>query len=215
MKRNIGPILGIVFIVIVSLVVGVQYTSAHKELVEAQAAAISANTGGNGSSGVSTADSSLRTKMKEVTGYDYSRVKSDDMTAESLFKSIFTWDTYDEYMENRQQLLDMGVDADSYVMTTFFPELKQVTPDNGDEPYYVVNDGTESLNMAYGSMTSRVTGIDGNVYSYFAEVTITTETSYEKTDGNTQKTVGTAVCVLLYDVDGDGNMTNLDAYTIQ
>ena len=88
------------------------------------------------------------------------------------------------------------------------------TDESGNQTILYDDDGY-ALNMAYEGMPElSVTHIsDDGVYSYIALVTTSTEAEYETSDG-TQKKADTAECVLTFDMDEDGNMTNLMGYPI-
>lgn len=211
LKKNIGPIIGILCLIAVVCVAAWQYSDAHAYYVEAQTAQVESGKGGSGSS--TEIDKSLRTKMKELTGYDDARVKLDDKSAESFFRTIMTWDTYEEYNENRKLVMEKGVEEDSNFLTMFFPEIKIVTDEDGNE-YNDIDNGDGKLNMAFGSLSSRVINIDGDVYSYFAEMTVTSGASYKTTSGDKQSIAGTGKCVVTYDIDADGNISNIEGYTL-
>lgn len=214
MKKWVGPILGAVVLLAVGAVSVFQYTEARKALAEAQEAQLQAQKAAEEASPTESGlDKSLVSQMREVTGYDDSRVRSNKSDAEAFFRTIFDWADYDEYDENRKYALEQGIAEDSPFMTTFFPDVVQ-TDESGNQTILYDDDGY-ALNMSYEGMPEfSVTNISADgVYSYIALVTTSTEAEYETTDG-TKKTADTAECVLTFDMDEDGNMTNLMGYPV-
>lgn len=214
MRKWMGPILGAVVLLAVGAVSVFQYTEARKALTEAQEQQLEAEkVAEEDALTESGLDKSLVSQIREVTGYDDSRVRSNKADAEAFFRTIFDWADYSEYDENREYALEHGIAVDSPFMTTFFPDVVQ-TDESGNQTILYDDDGY-ALNMAYEGMPElSVTHIsDDGVYSYIALVTTSTEAEYETSDG-TQKKADTAECVLTFDMDEDGNMTNLMGYPI-
>lgn len=213
-KSYVGLIVSVIVLVIVAAVAGLQYSAAKKALSEAETLKLEFD-GSGPSAGDSSdvVDKSLRTQMKELTGYDDKRVKTDDMNAEAFFKTILKWDDYEQYNENRQEVIKRGVPEDSNFLQVFFPEIRVATDSEGNT-YNTLDNGDKQLNMDFGSLDIRVVGIDGDVYSYFGTLVLTTDTSYERTDGSEHDIVGTGKCIVTYDMDADGNISNLDGYVL-
>lgn len=212
MKKYIGLVISAVVLVVSIVGVGFSYANAKRGLAEAEQMLLDSEKQLE-STVQSEVDKSLRTQIKELTGYDDKRVKTDNMNAEAFFKTLMTWNTYEEYNENRQEAVKRGVAEDSYFLETFFPEVRVVKDADGNE-YNTIDNNDQQLNMSLGSLTTRVTKIDGDVYSYFGEMILTTDTSYERSDGSEHDIVGTGKCIVTYDVDADGNITNLDGYVL-
>lgn len=214
MRKWMGPILGAVVLLAVGAVSVFQYTEARKALTEAQEQQLEAEKAAEETSPTENGlDKSLLSQMQEVTGYDDSRVRSDKSDAEAFFRSIFDWADYSEYDENREYALKQGIAEDSQFLTTFFPDVVQ-TDESGNQTI-LYDDGGYALNMTYEGMPElSVTNIsDDGVYAYIALVTTSTEAEYETSNG-TQKKADTAECVLTFDMDEDGNMTNLMGYPV-
>lgn len=214
MKKWTAPIVALVVLVLACVFSIVSYTSARKELTDAQKqleqVQASMDETGDSDTGL---PKSLLTQMSEVTGYDDSRVLHNKSDAQAFFRSIFEWSGYEEYQENRNYAIESGIPEDSQFLTTFFPDVVRENEDGSVTSLY--NDGGYELNMSYENMTNfYVTNIsEDDVYSYLAVVQTSTEAKYETSDG-TQKPAETAQCVLTFDMDADGNMTNLCGYLL-
>ncbi len=139
-----------------------------------------------------------------TTGMDSRRVAKDDGRIKDLMETAFDWDSYSEYMEARKKLQeDYGIAPDSSFMTVFMPALQQYEVD-GKTTDIIKEDG---LNLEYEGMTSRVMSIDSaDNYRYFSIVTIK---SHDKKNGE-----ATGNVLLMYTVSPDGNISNVQAYTL-
>lgn len=145
-------------------------------------------------------------KAKEAaSGVNTSRIENDDAIIEKFFKKVFNWDSYDSYMAVRESLQkDYQLENNSSFLTTFFPKAESFTAENGDV-YNTIDE--HGLNMAYADMTSHVVGIKTGVYSYLTEVTVTSNAS----NGGT----GVSQCIVMYDIDTEENISNIQGYTLQ
>lgn len=140
----------------------------------------------------------------DVLGFDSGRVKSDDSAAEKFFKLAFTWTSYSDYVNVRNDIVDKyGLSLDSDFMKMLFPDV--IIKDAAGNEYNVLD--TSSANMSYDSMKSHVVGVKDGVYSYFTEVNVTAK-AYDSTS------VGHIVMV--YDVSSDGKLdvSTMKAYTV-
>lgn len=213
MKKWVGPLFGVIVLVAVAGVSLFQYTEARKALNQTEEEALRAEQAAEESAPTETGLSkSLLSQMEEVTGYDDNRVRTDKSAAEAFFRSVFDWSGYEEYVENRNYALESGIAEDSQFLTTFFPDAVQEAEDGSFVSSF--QDGGYELNMSYEGMPDLyVTAISDDVYSYLAVVQTSTETEYETSDG-TEKAADTAECVLLFDMDADGVMSNLSGYVL-
>lgn len=147
----------------------------------------------------------LNDAKSHVTGLDMDRVRTDDGIAEVFFKKIFTWSSAEDYTTIRNELMSRE-DVNSNFLTTVFPELKEEQDENGESANVIDDSDYGQLNMSYDSMISHVIGIDETTYSYFTEVTVLSEVE----DGTSR--IGNIV--ITYSVDKDGNVFDLNAYTV-
>lgn len=147
------------------------------------------------------------TKAK-VTGLDTKRVKTDDGIMEAFLKKCFTWSSAEEYRQIRSDLQNSSdLNASGTFVDVLFPELLDEVTVDGDGNTNVIDDSIYGkLNMKYDSLKSHVVAIDGTDYSYFTEVTVTSAI-----DGGISST---GSVILTYTVDKDGNLSELDAYTV-
>lgn len=148
--------------------------------------------------------------IRDTTGLDYERVQKDDAIAEEFLKHVMSWDNYNQYQTIRKECIDeYGLDEDSGFLQVFLPEVPLMRTNDG-KTYNMIDDGDiehpSGLNIKYEGMSSRVSGISTDSYSYFTIV-----------DWSTQDEKGReamAQAVFTYDVNGDGDILNVDAYAI-
>lgn len=134
--------------------------------------------------------------VESATGLDQSRVSRDDKIAEEFISDIMTWSDGETYDKNREKLMEL-VGEDNEIFESFMPENVKYQDLN-----YI---DTHSANSKYEGMESYVTDIDGDKYSYIALVTWST------TMANVE---GEAQCLFQYTIDGEGNITDLNAFTL-
>lgn len=142
------------------------------------------------------------TKLKmEVTGLNAKRVATDDEIAEAFLQKVLTWDNGTAYDQMRAELFEKyGLDENSSFTQVFLP-VNVKTPDG---KYNYID--THKRNSKYESMVSHVSKINTDCYSYFTDVT------WSSSDLNGNE--ATATCIFLYDVTVDGDIKNLEAYTV-
>lgn len=142
--------------------------------------------------------------VQAVTGMDANRAAKDNKIAESFFKEIMNWSSLDEYNQIRTNLAEnYGLRENSSFLTVFMPPVvDSVSPDGS---HYNRID-TLGLNVSYEDMDSYVTGIKNTTYSYASFVTFSSASA----NGNE----GFATVMATYDIDVDGNISNLYAYTV-
>ena len=141
----------------------------------------------------------------QVAGTDSNRIEADEASAEALFQTMFSWGDYDSYQNARETLITQyGVPENSDVMTTFFPDAVETEPTKDGSTYNEID--LNRVNCAYEKMESHMTGQVGGVNSYFTIVTWSTLDKY----GNE----GMAKAAVTYDIDSEGNFSNVAAYTL-
>lgn len=155
-----------------------------------------------------TKQESLNSAKAKVTGLDIKRVKTDDGILEAFLKKCFTWSSAEEYRAIREELESSDMlSGDSTFLDVLFPELTDDITVDGESVTNAIDDSIYGqLNLKYDSLQSHVTAIDGTNYSYFTEVTVTSSVK----DGISK----TGMVIVTYTVDKDGNLSNLNAYTV-
>lgn len=151
---------------------------------------------------------SLDSAKAKVVGLDTKRVKTDDGVLESFLKKCFTWSSAAEYRAIRKELENSDViDSSGTFVDVLFPELTEDLSVDGDRTKNTIDDSIYGkLNLKYDSLQSHVISVDGTNYRYFTEVTVTSSI-----DGGVSKT---GLVVMTYTVDKDGNLSDVDAYTV-
>lgn len=159
---------------------------------------------------ITVQEASNEAKQNEIvsssTGLDAARKVQDDKIASSFMDKCLTWSTYKEYTDIRNSLIkDYHLSKDSNFLKVFMPEVVNTKSDDGTDYNRIDVFG---YNLSYDEMESYVTNIseDGDKYSYFTFVTVTSQSrnNYE----------GSAVGAFIYTIDGDGNITDIDASVI-
>lgn len=146
---------------------------------------------------------------KTATGLNTERVTKDDAIAKKFLESCMEWSSYEEYNAIRENLkTEYKLADDSSFLKSFMPEVELIESADGTT-YNIIDDGSfsmpDGLNVHYAGMKSYVTNITNDVYSYLAEVTLTTEV----VSGST-----TSQCVFLYQIDGDGVISGIEGYVL-
>ena len=157
---------------------------------------------------------------EEVSGLDMARKKTDDSIAEEFFKNCLDWDDSESYNKKRdwvseQEKAKPSVEVEDSFLTAFFPAVTETEDDNGKQVNIIDKEG---LNVSFdgSSFDSHVVDIDtkGNEYSYLAEFNVTTTSRYEDAEGESHSADGNAKIAATYSIDSDGNMKDVNAYTI-
>lgn len=144
--------------------------------------------------------------VKSVTGADIRRVDKDNGVAESFFKETLAWSNLDEYNAKRKLLMDTyGMDSQDAFLSVFMPDVSTVKDKDGNE---YQRENVNVVTVLFSDLSSRVVKLSDDVYTYFTEVSLHVE------DVNREGSSGTALCIFQYDVDGDGNLSNLSGYTV-
>lgn len=145
------------------------------------------------------------TAVRSVTGLDANRVLKDNVKAEELFRSVMTWDSLAQYNQIRLDISEMyDIKETNSFLSIFMPEVVETESPDGTK-YNRID--TLGLNVNFEDMETYCTGIRNTTYSYAAFVSFSSTSSA----GNE----GFANVMATYDVDADGNISNLNAYTVK
>lgn len=105
-------------------------------------------------------------------GIDSEHRAADEKVARDLFSTALTWDGMSAYAEAREEVMRAyDMDEDSDFMKSFMPgEIQGAmrTAPNG-KTYYA--EGSD-LNSRFSDLSTTITGVNGDVYSYWGLVTM-------------------------------------------
>lgn len=139
--------------------------------------------------------------IESSTGLKLDRVSKDDEIAETFISSVLTWNDGTKYDTMRSNIMtEYGLTENDEFMRVFLPP--NVKTADGVHNYI----DTHKANCAYESMESYVTRVGTDVYSYFTFVTWSTSDMIGQE--------ATSTCVFTYDINSDGKISNLGAYTM-
>lgn len=144
--------------------------------------------------------------IRQATGgIDATHRREDLEAAEGLFRDALTWEDMPEYLDKRESVMRRhNLSEDSSFMRSFMPgEIEGVartTP--GGETYYA-NDA--DINSRYEGVDAVVTGVNGDVYSYWTLVSMRVQSDSGQTSTPMYATAS-------FDVV-DGEVVNLVADT--
>jgi len=126
---------------------------------------------------ISVENNTVVSKVKsQATGVDSERVKKDDEAVNNLMKKVFTWKTYKEYIDVRNDLMKTySLSEDSEFMKTFMPNIENQVI-NGENYNQIDVNG---YNITFNNVKSYVVSIDesSKVYEYFAIVNVTSKSN--------------------------------------
>lgn len=145
------------------------------------------------------------TKVKaQAGGLKSDKVEVDDKAVNDLMTYIFNWKSYDEYTKIREELMTKYyLKSDSSFMTVFIPELFNEEIDGKKYNRIDVN----GYNVKYNNIKTYVTNADSSdVYSYFAVVSVTTQS---KNEGSKDFSLA-----LEYKMTKDSKIYDLVGYTL-
>lgn len=143
--------------------------------------------------------------IQSTTGLNTERVSHDDKIASDFLSYVMTWDSYDEYNLIRNNCMaKYNLTEDSDFIQIFFPKIVTVTSNDGTM-YNRID--TFGLNVQYEDMTSYVTKINADVYTYFSFV----NWSSSDDEGNE----AFATCIFTYSINSDGEIFDIGANTIE
>ena len=143
-----------------------------------------------------------------VTGVDSKRQRTDDLLMSDVFGYATTWSSSREYESKRASLLQKydWLDEGSQFLSGFFPPVSAYGVIRDTAGNVVVNYLDDGRNIRFVSLRSNVVSVDGDVYSYVAE--ITTQSSGLAGGSATGRILAT------YAVDGDGRASDIRLYVI-
>lgn len=126
---------------------------------------------------ISVENNTVVSKVKsQATGVDAERVKKDDEVVKNLMKKVFTWKTYKEYIDVRNELMkSYSLSEDSEFMKTFMPNIENEVI-NGENYNQIDVNG---YNITFNDVKSYVVSIDesSKIYEYFAIVNVTSKSN--------------------------------------
>lgn len=126
---------------------------------------------------ISVENNTVVSKVKsQATGVDAERVTKDDEVVKNLMKKVFTWKTYKEYIDVRNDLMKTySLSEDSEFMKTFMPSIENEVI-NGENYNQIDVNG---YNITFNNVKSYVVSIDesSKVYEYFAIVNVTSKSN--------------------------------------
>lgn len=151
-----------------------------------------------------------QTVVKSATGLNMERVAKDNEIVDEFLSMVMSWDSYNKYESIRKTCeTEYGISPDSNFMQVFMPEVVLAVSADG-KAYNLIDDGDAThpggINVKYESFEPYVTSISADVYSYFSFVEWSTR------DGAGHE--NTSVVIFMYDVNGDGEIQNVDASTV-
>lgn len=143
--------------------------------------------------------------VRSGTGMDAQRKVKDDGAAEELAKLVTTWDSKKSYDEARKNAMSKyGLKADGTFMKTFMPEVVELDSATGKGTTNEID--ANGSNMTYQDMTSYVTKISGDKYTYLAKVNV----SGSNKAGNT----ATKSLMFIYTTDANHKLSDIDGYRL-
>ena len=126
---------------------------------------------------ISVENNTVVSKVKsQATGVDAERVTKDDEVVKNLMKKVFTWKTYKEYIDVRNDLMKTySLSEDSEFMKTFMPNIENEVI-NGENYNQIDVNG---YNITFNDVKSYVVSIDesSKIYEYFAIVNVTSKSN--------------------------------------
>lgn len=171
--RNVLVIIG-VSVLLISLLIASSISSQRSETLERQRSQILSKQ--NDQRQVNNdADKAYNEVVTEATGgVDLERKKEDDKVIHDLLDKALTWDGLAEYLDHRASIQrGFGLDEHSQFMTEYMPgEMAGVARKSPDGKMYYNYD--EHMVNKLGDVTTWVTNVDGDVYSYAAVVSMRT-----------------------------------------
>lgn len=191
-----------VAILVIMIIFGAVSGSRHNSTLESQASEIASlqNQVEVQKAAVQAGSSSV---VQQVTGIDLERKSKDDEVIKNFAQRVCTWSTYEEYMAMRGDVLSKySLSESSRFATVFLPSYGSIKDKDGTEHNLI---DYNKISCSYRGMKSIVSGISGAQYSYFVIVTCA---------GSKDGSSSTFNVVFCCDVDGLGNISNLEAYTL-
>lgn len=138
-------------------------------------------------------------------GMDTAHKAADDEEVTALMKQALTWNGLSQYLNQREAVMaEYGFASDSQFMQVFMPGEKEgvVRTAPSGQTYSAFE---KDMQSQFSSLSSYVTAINGEVYSYFAVVEL-------RVASGSGAASEVAYVSMAYDMI-DGAIANLDAYT--
>lgn len=202
--RNIIVIIAVLAFLVTFIVVS-SVSSSRSLALQQKDSAILALKQENKSEKASVDESYSEIVRKATGGVDLEHKNRDDATVEEMLRMALNWNGLREYLTARDNIMqNYGFAEDSQFMTVFMPgEMQGIARKAPDGTMHYAYD--TDLSNSYEGMTSYVTNVNGDVYSYVALVTMRTKSS-------TGDTSAPGYFRLTYDVV-DGRISNIFAET--
>lgn len=139
------------------------------------------------------------------TGMDAQRKAKDDKAAAEFARLVSTWDSKKSYDAARKKAIaKYHLKKDGMFLKTFMYDVPSMKNADGKGTFNEID--ASGLNMAYQSMSSYVTKIVGDKYTYLATVKVSSSSK----SGNTAN----GDWMLIYTTDGNHELSNIEAYRI-
>lgn len=196
MKKYLRVIICVV-ICLVTVIVSVSIISGRESNISGQTVQIN-----DLSNQVDVLEASAQSEEDEVlrrnSGISSERRTRDEDIINSFMSTLFTWNDMSEYEKARQEVIEeYNLSEDSDFVKVF---LAPVTDDAVNELF-----DNNGYNAVYEGSDSYVTSISTDKYSYISIITVSMVISGQESTGK---------LVFTCDIDGDGNMSNLGAFSI-
>lgn len=201
-KRN-GLLIGAALLCLVVLLISSSVSSGRKSTLASQRAQIVSLEQMVAQSEDQVISDYSDTVAKVTGGVSLTHKQDDDAVVREMMETALTWDGLREYMRSRDQLIERyGFDEDSEFMTVFMPGEDQgvmrTAPSGKTHSAF-----DEDLSSRFDSMTSYVTSVRGDVYSYFTVVTM-------RVSSDSGKASARSYATMQYDV-ANGKVENVEA----
>lgn len=201
LARNWPAVLLLVVVAAVLIGWGVSVRSLRDEAWDIRAQAEQART--EAEQVRAAAESERQGAVRAVTRADPARKQAHDRRAEDLMRTVTTWSNGAEYDQARTSVKDrFGLAEDSPLLSTLLPEQSCNTTGEGERICEVDAANTSSR---FADLDSKLVSLDGDRYSYFAMVEITTES-------NSTGVNGTTTIPMTYTVSGDNKISDVEAH---
>lgn len=139
------------------------------------------------------------------TGMDAQRKVKDDKAAAEFARLVSTWDSKKSYDAARKKAIaKYHLKKDGMFLKTFMYDVPSMKNADGKGTFNEID--AAGLNMAYQSMSSYVTKIVGDKYTYLATVKVSSSSK----SGNTAN----GDWMLIYTTDANHELSNIEAYRI-
>lgn len=143
--------------------------------------------------------------IRSGTGMDAARKLKDDAAGEELAKLVTTWDSKKSYDAARKEVMKKyKVKEDSAFMKTFMPPVVEINSATGTGTTNEID--ATGTNVSYKDMSSYVTKISGDKYTY---LTIVSVSSSDRAGNTAEKKM-----MFIYTTDANHNLTDISGYNV-